>query len=63
MVYRALMRLAAVLLAIPLLGLVLAIAMSPGPIHLHTDGVGLAVVFGPAALLAAVAWIVKPRAR
>jgi hypothetical protein len=59
--YRILMRLAAVLVVIPLVGLVLAAAMSPGPIHMHTDAVGLTVMFGPAALVAAIAWIVRPR--
>jgi hypothetical protein len=53
------MRVVAVLLIIPLVGVVLAIVMSPGPIHLHTDAVGLTVVFGPAALVAALAWIFK----
>ena len=60
MVYRLLMRLATVLLIIPLAGLALAIAMSPGPIHLRPDPVGLVIVFGPAALSAGLAWIVKP---
>jgi hypothetical protein len=50
MLYRILMRVAVMLLVIPLFGLVLAIAMSPGPIQMHTDAVWLAVVFGPAAL-------------
>ena len=63
MLYRILMRIAAVLLVIPLLGLALAIAMSPGPIPLHTDAVGLTVVFGPAALVAALAWIFRARPR
>jgi Flp pilus assembly protein TadB len=61
LLYRILMRLAAVLAAIPLVALVLVAAMSPGPVHLHTDAVGLVVVFGAAALVAAIAWIVKPR--
>jgi len=60
MVYRLLMRLATVLLIIPLAGLALAIAMGPGPIHLHPDPAGLVIVFGPAAAVAALAWIVKP---
>lgn len=62
LLYRILMRLAPVLAAIPLVALVLAAAMSPGPVHLHTDAVGLVVGFGAAAVVAALAWIVKPRA-
>jgi len=58
--YRILMRLAAALVIIPLLLVALSIGMSPGPNHLHVDAVGLAIVFGPAALVAAVAWVVKP---
>jgi hypothetical protein len=60
MVYRLLIRFATVLLIIPLAGLALAIAMSPGPAHLHPDPVGLVIVFGPSALAAGIAWIVKP---
>ena len=59
MLYRILMRLAAVLLIIPLVLLALAMAMSPGPIHMHTDVVGLVVAFGPAALVGGIAWMVK----
>jgi hypothetical protein len=62
MVYRLLMRVATVLLIIPLSGLALAIAMSPGQIHLHPDPVGLVIVFGPAALVGASAWFLKPPA-
>jgi hypothetical protein len=62
MVYRLLMRLTTVLLIIPLAGLALAIAMSPGPIHLHPDVVGPVIVYAPAALAAGIAWILKPPA-
>lgn len=62
MLYRILMRLAAVLVILPLVGLLLAFAISPGPVHLHMpDTVGFTMIFGPAALVAAVAWVVKPK--
>jgi len=55
------MRLATVLLIIPLALLALAMLISPGQIHLHADAVALVIAFGPAALVAGLAWIVKPR--
>jgi hypothetical protein len=59
--YRFLIRLAVVAAILPLVGLVLAMTMSPDLSHMHMpDAAGFVLVFGPAAAIAALAWIVKP---
>lgn len=62
MLYRILLRLAGLVLAIEAALLVLAFAISPASDHLHMpDAAGLMMILGLPALLAGIAWVVKPR--
>jgi len=64
MFYRFLIRLSVAAAVLPLVGVALAMAMSLALSHMHMpDAVGMAVLFGPAAAIAAFARIVKPPTR